>query len=102
MASLGWYDANSGDKTHNVATKKPNELGLYDMSGNAWEWCRDWYDYYSSSPSANPKGPYLGAERVLRGGSWISSATECRVADRNFSDPSRRYDGSGFRVAITQ
>lgn len=67
--NVAWYDGNSGDKTHPVATKSPNELGIYDMSGNVWEWCADWYGDYSSGRQTNPKGPYGGSYRVSRGGS---------------------------------
>ena len=84
IGDVAWYISNSGNRTQAVGTKAPNELGLYDMSGNVWEWCTDWYDagYYSVSPSLNPKGPSSGTSRVLRGGSWINVEDDCRVAAR--------------------
>ena len=91
------YDASSH---YNVKSKKPNELGIYDMSGNLEEWCSDWYDssYYSTSPETNPHGPSSGSLRVLRGGSFCFDASSCRVALRNNGNPSGRYDVCGFRV----
>ncbi|MBO5942646.1 MAG: formylglycine-generating enzyme family protein [Bacteroidales bacterium] len=70
--NVGWYGDNSGNTTHNVGTKSPNELGIYDMSGNVWEWCCDWYGGYSSSSQTNPEGLSLGYRRICRGGSWLS------------------------------
>ena len=97
---VAWYRSNSGRRTHLVGTKQPNELGLYDMSGNVWEWCADWYDkeYYSKSPKQNPEGPASGSSRVLRGGSWDSSAGSCRVANRDGGDPDFSDYDVGFRV----
>lgn len=95
---VAWYYDNSGAETHSVKQKQPNELGIYDMSGNVWEWCSDWYGSYSSSSQTNPTGPSSGSGRVLRGGSWSSSASNCRVERRNFSNPSDHGSNYGFRV----
>ena len=98
--NVAWYDGNSGDKTHPVATKSPNELGIYDMSGNVWEWCADWYGDYSSGRQTNPKGPYDGSRRVCRGGCWSYIARCCRSSFRGSSDPTRRYYYLGLRLAL--
>lgn len=104
LSYVGWYDGNAGGSTHVVKGKLPNELGLYDMSGNVWEWCQDWYSssYYASSPTDNPKNLSSGSYRVLRGGSWGNDATYCRVASRDDDTPGSRYSGSGFRLVLVQ
>ncbi len=98
--AVAWYYNNSGSSTHPVGTKAPNGIGAYDMSGNIYEWCWDWYSssYYSSSPQNNPRGPESGSRRVLRGGSWSSSATYCRVANRASYNPYYGNDVDGFRL----
>ncbi len=104
IGDVAWYYDNSSSKTHQVGTKQANELGIYDMSGNVWEWCSDWYgsNYYSSSSQTNPTGPTSGSNRVLRGGSWIINARSCRVSYRDGDTPSNRYNFYGFRLLYQQ
>jgi formylglycine-generating enzyme required for sulfatase activity len=98
---VAWYHVNSERKTHPVGTKKPNELGIYDMSGNVYEWVNDWYGPYDSYEQINPAGPSSGFTRVIRGGGWISGAPlACRVAARIYGNPIGRNNRTGFRLAL--
>ncbi|MBR1462223.1 MAG: formylglycine-generating enzyme family protein [Prevotella sp.] len=99
--AVAWYRDNSNGETHVVATKKPNSLGLYDMSGNVAEWCQDWYGDYGSEAQMNPSGPFSGSIRVSRGGSWFQFASSCRVSYRGYAPPSYRGSSYGLRLALS-
>lgn len=100
IADVAWYSDNSGDISQSVATKAANELEIYDMSGNVWEWCSDWFGDYGSDAQTNPAGPASGEEKVLRGGSWCSSAKKCRNSKRFSLGVDDSDDDIGFRLAL--
>ena len=107
LDAVAWYRSNSDEKTHIVATKAPNELGIYDMTGNVEEWCNDYYGawYYENSPLIDPQGPSSGSARCYRGGSWFSYVTgdaciSCEVGTRGYSDPKMILSRYGFRIAL--
>lgn len=100
LGNVAWYEKNSAIFTHNVKTKQPNELGIYDMSGNVEEWCQDWYGNYNSNLQNNPSGASSGSRRVLRGGCWGTYDFGCRVSNRGNSEPEYRYEGNGLRLAL--
>lgn len=105
LDEVGWYISNSQGTPHEVGLKKPNELGIYDMSGNIMEWCADWLSHYSPDTQTNPQGPDMElsneSEKVVRGGSWARFESDCRVANRTGFSPLNRGGGLGFRVVYS-
>jgi formylglycine-generating enzyme required for sulfatase activity len=101
LGDVAWYDDNSGDKTHPVGSKLPNELGLYDMTGNVYEWSSDWYGDYGSDSQTNPRYPSMSSYRVSRGGCWSYSAWGCRISVRILNSPGNKGINLGFRLACS-
>ncbi len=100
---VAWYFDNSGSKSHPVKTKQPNELGIYDMTGNVFEWCQDWFGNYSNSAQTNPTGPSSGSCRVFRGGAWDATLRGCRSSSRVIDGaPDDEYSDLGLRLVLSK
>ena len=100
LTEYAWLGSNSGNRTHPVGQKLPNELGFYDMGGNVWEWCNDWAAAYTSEEQLDPKGPKFGENKIARGGCMISPSWGCAVSDRCWYLPDHGYGFYGFRLAL--
>ena len=101
LPEYGWFKRNSSQRTHTVGLLEPNAWGLYDMHGNVWEWCSDWYGEYPKGAVSDPTGPTIGTDRVNRGGCWLYLAANCRSASRNWAKSSYQDGLLGFRVALS-
>lgn len=102
LANVGWYKDNAEERPHKVKLLAPNELGLYDMSGNIWEWCSDWMGDYTAEDAVDPQGPAEGRARIVRGGSWLVDAAVCRPADRSSGAPRGGGCIVGLRLASSE
>jgi len=101
LEEVGWYSGNADKQSHPVGEKAPNEYGIYDLSGNVWEWCHDRYGPYPGVAAVNPIGPETGDMRAIRGGAWSLAAPSARIANRNYASPVRASNDLGFRIART-